>query len=31
MKVTFTHVPREYNKQADAAVNRALDEHLGIV
>jgi ribonuclease HI/pterin-4a-carbinolamine dehydratase len=30
-KVTFTHVPREYNKQADAAVNRALDEHLGIV
>lgn len=28
MKVTFTHVPRELNKLADAAVNRALDEHL---
>lgn len=25
-KVTFTHVPREMNKLADAAVNRALDE-----
>lgn len=25
-KVTFTHVPRELNKLADAAVNRALDE-----
>lgn len=25
-KVTFTHVPRELNKMADAAVNRALDE-----
>jgi ribonuclease HI len=25
-KVTFTHVPRELNKQADAAVNRVLDE-----
>lgn len=24
-KVTFTHVPRELNKMADAAVNRALD------
>ncbi len=29
-KVTFTHVPRELNKLADAAVNRALDEALGI-
>ncbi len=29
-KVNFTHVPREHNKLADAAVNRALDEHLGI-
>lgn len=29
-KVTFTHVPREHNKLADAAVNRALDEHLDI-
>ena len=28
--VTFTHVPRELNKLADAAVNRALDEALGI-
>jgi ribonuclease HI len=24
--VSFTHVPREFNKLADAAVNRALDE-----
>jgi ribonuclease HI len=29
-KVSFTHVPRELNKLADAAVNRALDEELGI-
>lgn len=28
--VSFNHVPREFNKLADAAVNRALDEHLGI-
>ncbi len=28
--VTYDHVPREFNKLADAAVNRALDEHLGI-
>lgn len=27
-RVTFTHVPRELNTLADAAVNRALDEHL---
>jgi ribonuclease HI len=27
-KVNFTHVPREFNKAADAAVNRAMDEHL---
>lgn len=27
-EVSFKHVPREFNKQADAAVNRALDEHL---
>jgi ribonuclease HI/pterin-4a-carbinolamine dehydratase len=26
--VSFAHVPREFNKLADAAVNRALDEHL---
>jgi ribonuclease HI len=25
-KVTFTHVPREFNKLADAMVNKALDE-----
>lgn len=28
-KVEFNHVPRELNKAADAAVNRALDDHLG--
>jgi ribonuclease HI/pterin-4a-carbinolamine dehydratase len=28
--VKFQHVPRELNKLADAAVNRALDEELGI-
>lgn len=28
-KVSFDHVPREFNKLADAAVNRALDEQLG--
>lgn len=27
-KIEFNHVPREFNKAADAAVNRALDEHL---
>jgi len=26
--VHFKHVPREFNKLADAAVNRALDEHM---
>lgn len=29
-KINFSHVPREFNKLADAAVNRALDEELGI-
>lgn len=29
-KISFSHVPREFNKLADAAVNRALDEELGI-
>lgn len=29
-KISFTHVPRELNKLADAAVNRALDEQLKI-
>jgi ribonuclease HI len=29
-RVDFTHVPRELNKAADAAVNRAMDEALGI-
>lgn len=28
--ISFTHVPRELNKLADAAVNRALDEELRI-
>lgn len=28
--VSFSHVPREFNKLADAAVNRALDQQLGI-
>jgi ribonuclease HI len=26
-KVTFTHVPREKNKEADKLVNEAIDEH----
>lgn len=30
-KIEFSHVPREFNKLADAAVNRALDEQLGIL
>lgn len=29
-KISFTHIPRELNKLADAAVNRALDKQLGI-
>jgi ribonuclease HI len=29
-RVSYTHVPRELNKLADAAVNRALDEELKI-
>jgi ribonuclease HI len=29
-KISFSHVPRELNKLADAAVNRALDDKLGI-
>jgi ribonuclease HI len=28
--VDFTHVPRELNKAADAAVNRVMDEALGV-
>lgn len=28
--IRFSHVPRELNKLADAAVNRAMDEQLGI-
>jgi ribonuclease HI len=28
--ISYSHVPREFNKLADAAVNRALDEQLGI-
>ncbi len=27
-KISYNHVPREFNKLADAAVNRALDDHL---
>ena len=27
--INFSHVPREFNKQADSAVNRAIDEQLG--
>ena len=28
--VSFDHVPREFNKLADAAVNKAMDQELGI-
>lgn len=28
--VTYDHVPREFNKLADAAVNKAMDDELGI-
>lgn len=28
--IHYTHVPREFNKLADAAVNRTLDEQLGL-
>lgn len=28
--ISYDHVPREFNKLADAAVNRALDEELNI-
>jgi ribonuclease HI len=27
-EINFQHVPREFNKLADAAVNRALDDEL---
>jgi ribonuclease HI len=27
-EISFQHVPREFNKLADAAVNRALDDEL---
>jgi ribonuclease HI len=27
-KITYSHVPREFNKLADSEVNKALDEHL---
>lgn len=29
-QVSFDHVPREFNKLADAAVNKAMDDELGI-
>ena len=28
-KVTFRHVRREFNKEADAVVNKCIDEHVG--
>ena len=27
-KITFLHIPRERNKEADALVNEAIDEHV---
>lgn len=27
-KITYTHVRREFNKEADALVNKAIDEYL---
>lgn len=30
-KTTFTHVRREYNKAADALVNKAIDKKLGLI
>jgi len=29
-KYSFSHVRREFNKEADALVNEAIDRHLGI-
>lgn len=29
-KVTFRHLPREKNKEADALVNKSIDEHMGM-
>lgn len=29
-RITFTHVRREYNKAADALVNKTLDDALGL-
>lgn len=31
VQVSFSHVPREQNKHADALVNQALDEHTTFV
>lgn len=28
-KISFTHIPRERNKRADALVNLELDKHMG--
>lgn len=28
-KISFTHIPREKNYEADAEVNKALDNHVG--
>lgn len=30
-KTTFTHIRREFNKEADALVNQALDKELGLI
>lgn len=30
-RVTFTHVRREKNKEADALVNKVLDEHTSVI
>lgn len=29
-KITFTHIPRERNKEADMLVNMAIDDHLAL-
>lgn len=29
-KITFTHIPRERNKEADMLVNIAIDDHLAL-
>lgn len=29
-KITFTHIPREQNKEADMLVNIAIDDHMAL-